>query len=64
MMVLVWPLRQRPQDPLNANGIIWVAHRYRQPVHWLGENMYVVAALGTMLLTAWWLRRAAPVPGD
>jgi alpha-1,2-mannosyltransferase len=64
MMVLVWPLRQRPQDPLNANGIIWVAHQYRQPVHWLGENMYVVAALGTMLLTAWWLRRAAPVPGD
>lgn len=62
IMVLVWPLHRRPQDPLNANGIIWVAHRYGQPVHWLGENMYVVAVLGTMLLTAWWLRphRTAP----
>jgi alpha-1,2-mannosyltransferase len=56
MMLMVWPLRRRPEDPLNANGIIWVAYRHGQPVHRLGENMYVPAALATMLLTAWWLR--------
>jgi alpha-1,2-mannosyltransferase len=62
VMLLVWPLRQRPQDPLSANGIIWVAHRYGQPVHWVGESMYVVAVLGTMLLTAGWLGLRRPVP--
>ena len=56
MMLMVWPLRRRPEDPLNANGIIWVAYRHGQPVQWLGENMYVPAALATMLLAAWWLR--------
>jgi alpha-1,2-mannosyltransferase len=56
MMLVTWPLLPRPEDPLSANGIIWVAHRHGQPVHWLGENMYVPAALGTMLLAAWWLR--------
>jgi alpha-1,2-mannosyltransferase len=56
MMLLVWPLRARSEDALNANGIIWVAHRMGQPVHWLGENMYVLAALGTMVLAALWLR--------
>jgi hypothetical protein len=56
MMLLTWPLLQRPEDPLSANGILWVAHRHGQPVHWLGENMYAPAALGTMLLAAWWLR--------
>ena len=56
MMLLTWPLVRRPEDPLSANGVIWVAHRHGQPVHWLGENMYVPAALATMLLVAWWLR--------
>ena len=56
MMLMVWPLRRRPEDPLNANGIIWVAYRHGQPVQWLGENMYVPVALATMLLAAWWLR--------
>jgi alpha-1,2-mannosyltransferase len=56
MMLVTWPLRPRPEDPRSANGIIWVAHRHGQPVHWLGENMYVPAVLGTMLLAAWWLR--------
>ena len=56
MILLTWPLLQRPEDPLSANGILWVAHRQAQPLHWLGENMYAPAALGTMLLAAWWLR--------
>jgi hypothetical protein len=56
MMQLTWPLRRRPEDPLKANGIIWVAYRHDQPVHWLGENMYVLAVLGTTLLAACWLR--------
>jgi alpha-1,2-mannosyltransferase len=60
MMLLVWPLRRRPEDPLNANGIIWVAHRLDQPLHWLGENMYVPATLGTMLLAAIWIRGSGP----
>ena len=34
----------------------WVAHLQSQPLHWFGENMYVLAVLGTMLLAAWWLR--------
>ena len=53
---MTWPLLARPEDPLSANGLLWVAHRHGQPVHWLGENMYVPAVLGTMLLAAWWLR--------
>jgi alpha-1,2-mannosyltransferase len=61
MMLVTWPLLARPEDPLSANGIIWVAHRHGQPVHWIGENMYVLAALGTMLLAArhLWTDRAA-----
>jgi hypothetical protein len=39
MMLGTWPLLPRPEDPLSANGIIWVAHRHGQPVAWLGENM-------------------------
>jgi hypothetical protein len=35
---------------------IWVAHLESQLLHWLGENMYVAAVLGTMLLAARWLR--------
>jgi hypothetical protein len=56
IMLVTWPLLARPGDPLSANGLLWVAHRHGQPVHWLGENMYVPAVLGTMLLAAWWLR--------
>ena len=41
-----------------ADRIIWAARRQEQPLHWLGENLYVAAALGTMLLAARWLRRA------
>ena len=56
LMLLTWPLLPRPGEPLSANGILWVAHRHGQPLHWLGENMYVPAALVTMLLAARWLR--------
>jgi alpha-1,2-mannosyltransferase len=62
MMLLAWPLRRRPEDPLKANGIIWVAYRHDQPVRWLGENIYVLAVLGTMLLAAWWLRNHRDSP--
>jgi alpha-1,2-mannosyltransferase len=61
-MLVTWPLRRRPEDPLKANGIIWVAYRHAQPVHWLGENMYVLAVLGTMLLAACWLRTRGGAP--
>jgi alpha-1,2-mannosyltransferase len=61
-MLVTWPLRRRPEDPLKANGIIWVAYRHAQPVHWLGENMYVLAVLGTMLLAACWLRTRGDAP--
>jgi alpha-1,2-mannosyltransferase len=61
-MLVTWPLRRRPEDPLKANGFIWVAYRHAQPVHWLGENMYVLAVLGTMLLAACWLRTRGDAP--
>ena len=55
-MLLTWPLPSREDEPPGANGIIWVAHLQSQPLHWFGENMYVLAVLGTMLLAARWLR--------
>jgi alpha-1,2-mannosyltransferase len=56
LMLLTWPLASQEDQPLGANGIIWVAHLQSQPLHWLGENMYVPAVLCTMLLAARWLR--------
>ena len=56
LMLLTWPLPSQVDEPPGANGIIWVAHLQSQPLHWLGENMYVPAVLGTMLLAARWLR--------
>jgi hypothetical protein len=44
------------KPPPTANGIMWVAYRQNQPLHWLGENIYVPTALATMLLAACWLR--------
>ena len=58
VMLLIWP-RGRPGEPSTVTGVIWYAYRFDQPWHWLGENLYVPAALGTMLLTARWLRSAA-----
>lgn len=56
LMLLTWPLPSRVDGPPGANGIIWVAHLQSQPLHWFGENMYVPAVLGTMLLGFRWLR--------
>ena len=56
LMLLTWPLPSEMDEPPAANGIIWVAHLQSQPLHWLGENMYVPAVVGTMLLAARWLR--------
>ena len=56
LMLLTWPLPSQVDGPPGANGLIWVAHLQSQPLHWLGENMYVPAVLGTMLLAARWLR--------
>ncbi len=54
-VLLMWPLESQAGEPI---GIIWAARRQEQPLHWLGENIYVATALGTMLLAARWLRRA------
>jgi alpha-1,2-mannosyltransferase len=56
LMLLTWPLPSREDEPPGANGIIWVAHLQSQPLHWFGENMYVLAVVGTMLLGFRWLR--------
>jgi hypothetical protein len=58
MMLLTWPSLRRTGEPLSANGLMWVAYRQPQPLHWLGENIYVPVTLATMLLAAWWLRHA------
>jgi alpha-1,2-mannosyltransferase len=55
MMLLMWPLQAREGQPREPNGLIWVANRHDQPLHWLGENGYVLAVVGTMALAAWWL---------
>jgi hypothetical protein len=55
MMLLMWPLQAREGQPREPNGLIWVANRHDQPLHWLGENGYVLAVLGTMTLAAWGL---------
>ena len=50
LMLLTWPTQSQVDGPPGANGIIWVAHLQSQPLHWLGENMYVLAVVATMLL--------------
>jgi alpha-1,2-mannosyltransferase len=57
LLLLIWPLPAQAGGPIGLNGIIWVAHQQDQPLHWLGENAYVPAAVGTMLLAGRWLRR-------
>ncbi len=56
LMLLTWPSQSQVDGPPGANGIIWVAHLQSQPLHWLGENMYVLAVVGTMLLAFRWVR--------
>jgi hypothetical protein len=56
LMLLTWPSQSQVDGAPGANGIIWVAHLQSQPLHWLGENMYVLAVVGTMLLAFRWLR--------
>jgi alpha-1,2-mannosyltransferase len=63
MMLLMWPLQAREGQPREPNGLIWIANRHDQPVHWLGENGYVLAVLGTMALAAWWLWARRDVGG-
>jgi alpha-1,2-mannosyltransferase len=66
VMLAVWPLRGRPGEPVSASGVIWVAYRHDRPWCWLGQNLYVMVALGTLGVAAWWLRdssRDAPPTG-
>jgi alpha-1,2-mannosyltransferase len=57
-VLLVWPLRGRPGEVVSMGGLIWVAERHGAVVRWLGQNLYVLAALGMLALTAGWLARA------
>jgi alpha-1,2-mannosyltransferase len=61
---LMWPLRATSSGPLVPNGIIWVANRHPGIVASLGEDVYVLTALGLFVLAALWLRYVRPVQPD